>query len=265
MLHGVEKRPFNSGELSADLKGTDVLVHLAWSSQPADSMVGMVEDANKNIVGSLKLFAAAARANVSRIIFASSGGAIYGNTDKLPILEGLSPNPVSAYGVSKVAVERYLQLVDFHHGLTGISLRIGNPYGPYQLVGTPIGLIASFIRQIRADAPLRIYGDGRIVRDYIWIGDVANAIVAAATTDMKSGEYNIGSGEGRSINEIADLVEAALGRSTSRVYFDHRSFDARQVILSTEKFRHITGWRPEISLTEGLQRMVNTAPGTSLS
>lgn len=254
----VEKAP---GARSLDplrpaLARAEALVHLAWSSQPADSMSGMVDDASRNIVGSLDLFQAAAAAGVRRIVFASSGGTVYGNTDALPIAETLPPNPVSAYGVSKAAVERYLQLVAFHHKLSGVSLRIGNPYGPYQLIGTRIGVIANFLRQLRAGKPLRIYGDGGIVRDYIWVDDVASALIDAATRDLAPGEYNIGTGDGRSLLEIADLVERLTGLTTGRDHIEHRSFDARRVALSIDKFRAAADWAPTVTLEEGVARML---------
>lgn len=241
------------------LNDADVLVHLAWSSQPANSMTGMIDDASHNIVGSLKVFTSAASARVRKIIFTSSGGTVYGNTDKLPIDETASLQPVSAYGVSKVAVERYLQLISFHHGLAGISLRIGNPYGPYQLAGTPIGVIAHFIRQLKSGSELRIFGDGAIIRDYIWIGDLANALVAAIRTDLPSGEYNIGSEIGHSINEVASMVEAATRVRASTVHISLRSFDAAQIVLSTNKFRTATDWEPRVALSEGIKLMVEAA------
>lgn len=244
------------GGLESVIAGADVLIHLAWSSLPAASMKNVIDDAQNNIVGSLSTFTAAANAGIKKIIFASSGGTVYGNTCILPIEETQATNPVSAYGVSKLAVERYLQLIAFHHGVSGVSLRIGNPYGPYQLAGTPIGLVANFIRQLRAGAPLRIYGDGEVVRDYIWIDDLASAIALAAEVNMESGEYNLGSGEGHSINEVADLVERACGIRTHREHVPQRSFDASKVVLSSVKFTAATNWRPTIPLREGISRML---------
>lgn len=257
LLRGIKTTPYPEGAFrNASIRDADALVHLAWSSQPANSMSGMTEDAQSNIVGSLALFSFAAEAGIKKIVFASSGGTVYGNTDRLPISEDWPPNPVSAYGVSKLAVERYLQLVAFHHGLTGISLRIGNPYGSYQLAGTPIGVIANFIKLISGGAPLKIYGDGEIVRDYIWIDDVADAVSRAACCEVASGEYNIGSGKGYSINQIADLVEREMSCGSDRTYLEHRSFDAQQVILDYGKFESATGWRPTVALQQGVGRMV---------
>lgn len=245
------------------LKNADVLVQLAWSSQPSNSMSSIADDAKTNIVGSVGLFERSIMAGVKKIIFASSGGTVYGNASILPISEDGHLAPVSAYGVSKLSVERYLQLLSLHHPVTGISLRIGNPYGPYQLRGLPIGLIANFLLQLSKGNPLRIFGDGRIIRDYIWIEDVAEAINRAIFQDMPPGEYNIGSGIGHSINEIADLVESEWGSRTPRTYVDRRSFDVQQVVLAIEKFSSAANWHPTVSLKDGIARMARATKDKS--
>ena len=254
-VDGLTKR-----EIARHLEGSDVLIHLAWSSQPADSMLGMVEDASENIVGSINLFNEAAMVGVRRIIFASSGGTVYGNTDRVPIPEDRSLNPVSAYGVSKAAVERYLQLLAFHHGFNGISLRVGNPYGPYQLVGVPIGVMAHFIRRAVNGEPLKIYGDGSVVRDYVSIRDVAEAFAIATVQPLASGEYNIGSGKGLSINEVADLVEREVGRRPLRDYAPNRTFDAQRVVLDITRFSAATGWTPATDICDGIREMIGRCP-----
>lgn len=257
LLRDVELIPGDLNAVSFDhLKTADTLVHLAWSSQPSNSMSAIAEDANSNIVGSVKLFERALAAGIETIIFASSGGTVYGNTNQLPIVETAPLAPVSAYGVSKLAVERYLQLMSFHAQVKGISLRVGNPYGPYQLHGVPIGLIANFLLQLGKGNPLRIYGDGQIVRDYVWIGDVADAFLSAIQLDIPSGEYNIGSGYGYSINEIANLIQEVSGTRSDRTYVDHRSFDAQKVVLSVAKFTAATNWHPNMPIKEGLNRML---------
>ncbi|WP_265519160.1 NAD-dependent epimerase/dehydratase family protein [Nitratireductor luteus] len=238
------------------LKGTDVLIHLAWTSHPADSMDGMVKDASENIVASVNLFSRAASLGVRKIIFASSGGTVYGNTDRVPTAEDEPLNPISAYGVSKAAVERYLRLIAFHQKLEGVSLRIANPFGPYQLKGVPIGVIANFLRSIQNHEPLRIYGDGTIIRDYIWIEDVADAFLAATQLSIPSGEYNIGTGEGYSINRIAQLLEEAIGKSLAREQAALRTFDVQKVILDNAKFSRVTGWEPRVGIADGIRKMV---------
>lgn len=255
----LETDDLSAAEIASSLRGFDVLIHLRWSSQPANSMTGMVEDAKENIGGGVDLFNQAATVGVRKIIFASSGGTVYGNTDVLPIPEDRPLRPVSAYGVSKIAVERYLQLMAFHHGLDGISLRVGNPYGPYQLVGVPIGVIARFVRCSRDHEPVRIYGDGSIVRDYIWIEDVAEAFAIAVLRPIPSGEYNIGSGEGHSLGRIVDLIERESGRKLLREHVVDRSFDARRIVLDISKFQTLSGWKPQVPIAEGVRRMIAAA------
>lgn len=238
------------------LQSTDVVIYLSWTSQPAQSMTSMVDDAEQNILNGLRLFQFAGEAGVKRIIFASSGGTVYGNADQAPIHETSPLNPVSAYGVSKLAVEQYLQLLVQQYGLTGISLRIGNPYGPYQLTGLSIGLIANFLLRASRGEQLKIYGDGQIIRDYIWIEDLTEAILLASTEKIASGPYNIGSGCGFSINEIASIVEQRFLDLPERSYVDSRTFDARRIILDISKFADATGWQPKKSLQKGIEEMI---------
>lgn len=260
LISGVQFVPIKMNSPPAILlEKFDALVHLAWSSQPSSSLQNASEDVRLNVAGSIELFDKAINHDIKKIIFASSGGTVYGNPAKVPISE-LSPlEPVSAYGVSKLSVERYLRLLSASSQTRAISLRVGNPYGPYQLHGTPIGLIANFLLQISKGEPLKIYGDGSIIRDYIWIEDVATAFCSAILEDIPSGEYNIGTGVGHSICDIANRVDAALGQSNQRNYIEQRTFDVQRIVLSTEKFQSFSTWRPRISLDEGLSRMIKAS------
>ena len=238
------------------LVATDVLISLAWTSQPAQSMTGMVGDARQNIVRSLELFQYAAERGVDRIVFASSGGTVYGNVDQVPTPETTPLMPVSAYGVSKMAVERYLDLISYHYGVTGISLRIGNPYGPYQLAGLSIGLIANFLLRAVEGEPLRLFGDGETVRDYVWIEDLAAAVEAVSRTPgLSAGAYNVGSGVGHSINDVATMVEGHFPRLGPRIYEKGRAFDAMRSVLDTTKLRQATGWATTRSIEDGIAEM----------
>ena len=218
----------------------------------------MMEDAKGNIIGTLRIFESAAKAGVEKLVFASSGGTVYGDASISPTPEENPLRPISAYGVSKVAVERYLQLISYHSGMRGVSLRIANPYGPYQLAGLSIGLIANAAAKAYREEKIEIFGDGSVVRDYIWVEDVAEAFFLAATTGIEAGEYNIGSGEGRSINEILNLVDEVFPTPTIREYKPSRNFDVRRVILASEKFTMATGWRPRQNLRKGIENLLET-------
>lgn len=237
----------------------DQLIHLAWSSQPSSAIERVAESAQENVIGSLQLFSAAINAGVDKIIFASSGGTVYGHSSMEPVQEDRPLAPVSGYGAGKASVESYLQVLSSTHGISGISLRIGNPYGPYQLTGTPIGIIANFIRRARDNRTATIFGDGEIVRDYISISDVADAFVMGLKTSIESGAYNIGSGQGKSINEIVTALTPLLPTPLRVEYVAQRSFDIKSIVLNCAKFSQSTGWRPKTDFQSGLEQMLASA------
>lgn len=237
----------------------DQLIHLAWSSQPSSAIEHIAESAQENVIGSIQLFSAAIDAGVNKIIFASSGGTVYGHSTVEPVREDRPLAPISGYGAGKAAVESYLQVLSATHGISGLSLRIGNPFGPYQLTGTPIGIIANFIRRARDDRKATIFGDGEIVRDYIWVADVADAFVLGLNTPVESGTYNIGSGQGKSINEIVAALNPLLTTPLRVEYVAQRSFDIQSIVLNCAKFYQATGWRPKTDFQSGLEQMLASA------
>ena len=231
----------------------DVIIHLACTTDPATSMQCMAYDATTNIVPSLELFNAAETAGVRRIVFASSGGTVYGRPVSLPVTEEHPTHPICAYGVSKLAIENYLGL---YSQIEGISLRIGNPYGSYQLRGTAIGLIANFLNAIHTGRPIEVWGDGSIIRDYLYIDDLTDAFIVAATQpDLGSGFYNIGSGKGRCINEMITKIFAITNKSVPVNYTKLRGYDVPEIFLEIEKFKSRTGWEARTSLTDGILKL----------
>ncbi len=256
---GVEAKAFSFPDLTgaaALLDGAQALIHLACTTTPANSMQPLSRDAMDNIAPSVKLFEQAGQAGVEQVLFASSGGTVYGNPRQVPVSEEQAGGPLSGYGVSKLAIENYLALEAQQAGFTGVSLRIGNPYGAYQLRGTAIGVIGRYLAEAHAGRPLEVWGDGNVVRDYIHIDDVASAVVAALETpDLTSGAYNIGSGEGHSVNTIIQTVFEVLGTQTEVRYTEARGFDVGEIYLDTQKFRTATGWDVSFSLKQGIQSL----------
>lgn len=235
------------------LEGADALIHLGCTTNPAQSMRDMAHDAETNIAPSLKLFGGAVGAGVRRVVFASSGGTVYGAPRRLPVAETDPTMPLSAYGVSKLAIEGYLGLFE---QIEGVSLRVSNPYGSFQLRGTAIGMIASCVRSVIEGKPIQVWGDGTIVRDYIAIEDVAEAFTRAVLTPGSlSGRFNVGSGVGSSINAIIDLVFAAAGRQVAVEYLPGRTYDVPAIVLDSRLFADQTGWTPGISLQAGIDRL----------
>ena len=233
----------------------DTIVHLASTTIPSTSMDDMIFDARSNLEMALRLLEAARIRGIRSFIFASSGGTVYGDPVRLPVRETDPTDPRSAYGISKLATEKYIGLYSRLYGLRGISLRISNPYGPGQLAGTPIGLVAKLLRDVRAGKPVTIWGDGSIVRDFFHVDDLMRAVLLAVTGDLAPGVYNVGAGYGTSINEIVALAERITGKPVALEYQPARNIDVPKIWLDTGKFRAATGWRPEIGLEQGIEEL----------
>lgn len=243
-------------DIHKQLSGYDALIHLSYTTEPASSMSSMVHDAQSNIVPSLKIFQAAHDIGISRIIFASSGGTVYGNPKILPVSEDDIKNPICAYGVSKLAIEQYLYLYAKNNSIKGISLRLSNPYGPFQLRGTRIGIIAHFLNEIKNGKPLNVFGDGKIIRDYIHIDCTAMAFFTSLfSPELSSGSFNISSGRGVSINELIEIIFKITNRRVAVNYTESRFFDVERIVLNNSRFQSMTSWKPKISLEDGILKM----------
>lgn len=183
---------------------------------------------------------------------------MYGAPDMTPVREHEIGTPLSAYGASKIAIENYLSL---YHRLSPISLRVANPYGPYQLKGAAVGLIARYVSAAAAGRPVEVWGDGRAVRDYIAVEDVARAFELAVTGEVAPGSYNIGTGVGTTINEIIDLIGSLHGQPLEVIRSPARGYDVPEIVLDWQKFAAQTGWAPRVALHEGVSGLLRMAEG----
>ncbi|MBA2237818.1 MAG: NAD-dependent epimerase/dehydratase family protein [Lysobacter sp.] len=255
-LPGRDVREFDFSRQAASeelLDGVDALVHLGCTTNPARSMADMAFDADSNIGPSIRLFESAARAGIARVIFASSGGTVYGVPECARVCEDAPTVPISAYGVSKLAVERYLAICP---GVCGISLRVANPYGAGQLRGSAVGVIARYLLAVSRGQPLEVWGTGSVIRDYIAIADVAQAFLSAVVTrDIAPGPYNVGSGEGASINEIISRIFAVSHRRVHVEYQEARGYDVPAIVLDSTRFRSQSGWHPRTGLDQGISEL----------
>lgn len=230
--------------------GVDVMIHLGCTTNPAHSMEAMAFDAGTNIGPSIHLFEAASQAGVRRVVFSSSGGTVYGAPAELPVRENAPTDPLSAYGVSKLAIEKYLAICP---GLHGISLRVANPYGDFQLRGAAVGVIARYLLAVSRGESLEVWGDGSVVRDYVAIDDVARAFATSVSKcDVAPGAYNIGSGIGTSIADIIDMVFRASGRTVQVTYMPARGYDVPAIVLDSSRFSDQTGWEARTALADGI-------------
>lgn len=238
----------------ADLAaGAECVYHLAWSTVPSEAHLAPSGDARENIVGSLRLVESLKGA-APRFVFASSGGAIYGRLNSVPAREDHPLKPISAYGVSKLAVEAYLDLFADMTGLRPAALRIGNLYGPGQNPGRLFGAVTQFSAAALARRPIVMFGDGSTVRDYVYIDDAIDALMRAAATPQTSRALNIGSGAGRSLNDIIAILETRLGRQLLVERRPGRAFDAPVSILDPARAAAEIGWTARTPFEDGVAR-----------
>lgn len=242
----------DSAILEQALRGCESLIHLGWTSLPASSNQAPANDAEINVVGSVRLLEQAVTVGLKQVVFASSGGTVYGPPECTPIDEAHPTRPLCAYGISKLAVEKYLDFFHEHHGLRTTSLRIANPYGPGQDPRKPQGAVAVFAQLALQNATAEIWGDGGIVRDFIHIRDVAQAFVASLKHGESQGTFNIGSGRGISLDELIRVIEQSTQMKLKRRYLPARQFDVPISILDIQKARRVLGWAPTVTLNEGI-------------
>ncbi len=258
-LKGVDWIPgdfTDASALAAAVVGCDVVFHLVTSTTPASGNVDKIVDLQSNVVSTLHLLDACREERVRRVVFISSGGTIYGIPERIPTPEDSPLNPISAYGISKLAIEKYLALYEHLHGIEYRVLRVANPYGPFQTAMRNQGVIAAFLGRALGGKPIEMWGDGSITRDYVYIDDVVEALELAAVHNGRSRVFNIGSGEGRSLYEILTAIEQALGRPIDIRRFEGRKVDLPCNILDVGLAASDLGWRPRTNFLNGLEKTI---------
>ncbi len=243
----------DSSSLAEALIDVDVVVHSLSSTVPATANLDPIADINCNLLSTVRLLQQMRDQGVSRLVFLSSGGTVYGEAKTIPIPEEHARNPVSSYGIVKVAIENYIAMFSAQHGLKSLVLRVSNPYGPRQGHLGVQGVIPTFFQRIIAGDEIRIWGDGSSVRDYLYISDLVSCIVQGITKDL-AGVYNVGSGLGVSLRNILSLIEEILGISANVHYLPLRGFDVKKVVLDISKISKALDWVPSVPLREGCER-----------
>lgn len=253
-LQVVEGDFSNEADVVRALEDCETCFHLISTTLPKSSNADPVFDIETNLTATVRFLNQAVRSGLKKVVFVSSGGTVYGRTQQLPIDEDHPTNPISSYGITKLAIEKYLGLFLELHGLEYSVLRLSNPYGERQRTNASQGVIAVFLAKALRGEPLEIWGDGTVVRDYLHISDVTRALLAAASCHSQEHVFNIGSGEGTSLNEIIDVIGRVTGREVARTYLKARAFDVPASVLSIERASKALGWRPEVPLVEGIKR-----------
>ena len=237
----------------------DVIAHLAAQMDVRKSVADPLADATVNIVGTLNLMEALRAAGASaRVVFTSTGGVLYGDFNTPPNYETYPKDPESPYAIAKLSVEYYLAYYGRVHNMDSASLRFGNVYGPRQDPHGEAGVVAIFCGRILSNRPLTIFGDGRQTRDYVYVGDVARAMYLAATESLPpkgrldARAFNIGTGKGTSVIEIADLLQEVAGVKVPVEFAPHRPGEQQESFVNADKARELLGWTPQVPLAEGL-------------
>ena len=250
------KAIFYEEDINRDIEGIfrkgkfDLVNHHAAQINVRTSVDDPIYDARVNVLGTLNLLHFASKYDVKRFIFASSGGAVYGEPEKYPIKEDEKLNPLSPYGASKIAAEKYIitfaNLYRIHH----IILRYSNVYGPRQIIKSEAGVISIFIDRILRNDPCLVYGDGRQVRDYVYVGDVVEANILALSCD--SNIFNIGTGVETSVNDLVKIFSSILEKDVAHEHVEPRPGEVLRNVVDCSRAHAEINWQPKVELRDGI-------------
>ncbi len=260
---GWQRFELASADWDALVESADLIHLLAWTSIPATANANPAGDLAANVGATLALLDAMVRHPGRRLVFASSGGTVYGRLTHVPVTEGHLFDPVTAYGAGKATAELYLRLYGALHGLDCRVARIANPFGAGQDLSRGQGAATTFLHKALNRQPIAIWGDGQVVRDFVHIADVAEAMALLSEAELPAGvtAFNIGSGKGISLNGIVAEIERQLGRPVEVVREPSRSFDLPVSVLDIARAGDVLGWRPALSFAEGMARTIADLAG----
>jgi UDP-glucose 4-epimerase len=247
----------NEIDIKNSLNGIDYVFHLVSSTLPASSNDNPVYDVESNLISSLKLFKECLNNKIRKIIFLSSGGTVYGVPDQIPVHENYFSNPICSYGIVKRTIEEYLYLYKKLYGLNYSVFRLSNPYGERQNPFASQGVIAVFLNKIINDQTIEIWGNGEIIRDYIYIKDAVDVLAMSLEKNSSEDIFNLSSGTGISLNMIAELAGKIAGKKPNIVYKEARNVDVPVSILNNEIVKREFNWEPETSIEKGIETTYN--------
>lgn len=243
----------DSFQLLEAMEGVNAVIHCASVTVPSTSNIDPINDISGNLIATVRMLELLRKHHIRRFVYLSSGGTVYGIPKTDPVRENHPQHPISSYGIVKSAIEKYLYMEQELHGLQPVVLRASNPYGPRQGHMGIQGVIGTYLWKIARGDQIEVWGDGSIVRDFIYVEDFADLCVLGITGDA-SGVFNAGAGVGASVNEIVDAVRVVTGQDVQPVYKQGRSYDVPRIVLDIERATQTFGWTPSLDLTEGLAK-----------
>jgi len=252
-LQWIEGNFGNIQDIRSALRDTDAVFHLVSTTQPQSSNDNPAFDIQSNLLPTIGLLEQMRLKKNIPLIFISSGGTVYGKPQQSTIPETHPTEPQCSYGIVKLTIEKYLALYQLLHGINYRVLRLANPYGPGQEANRTQGVIGTFLPRILNGLPLEVWGDGSVIRDYLYIGDAIEALLLAERYQGNQRIFNIGSGNGHSVKEIIAALENITGKKAGVHFTAGREFDVTVSVLNTGLAQRELGWKPRTELTEGLR------------
>lgn len=263
--NGLQEVEYLQGFLSDEVavrravRGRSIVWHFASSTLPGSSLAEGIAALHEEVAATLRLCDIAVEEGVERLIFASSGGTVYGIASSDRLSEDHPTNPISAYGVQKLAIEKYLHLFENLNGFKSYVLRLGNPFGEEQDWHRPFGAVANFVNRAIRKLPIHVWGDGSAVRDYFHVDDLGDAFLRIAKYEGPERVFNIGSGNGTSVKELLSIIEELLPSRMNISYDESRRGDVPYNVLDISRARNELDWTPRIQLIEGVRRVLASA------
>lgn len=244
---------FNRENLKKALIGVSYVFHLVSYVKPSFSLENLNTDIDKDIQGTIILLEECVNSNIKKIVFASSGGAIYGDSNKIICREEDNTNPISPYAISKLMIEKYIYYFKLNKGLDYLILRYSNLYGPWQNPQRDQGIINIFLNLIKKNKPIKVFGNGENIRDYLYITDAINITKYIFRKKTKYNIYNIGSGKGKSINKIIKVIEKITLKKVEINFMSERMIDIKRNILDTKRLSKEFDLIKKTSLEDGIR------------
>jgi UDP-glucose 4-epimerase len=233
--------------------GFDAVIHCVSTTTPKSSNESPEFDIQSNVIGTLYLLDICVKHKVGKLVFLSSGGTVYGDIGELELVdESHAVKPMCSYGVSKLTIEHYLDVYKHLRGLDYVALRLSNPFGERQSPLRALGALTVFLHRTLKGQSVEVWGDGAVTRDYIYVGDVANAVYLA-TVHPISGIYNVGTGTGLSLRDILSRIEDVVGVAPAVSWLPSRAFDVPRIVLDATRLRTDTDWECLTSLQDGIE------------
>ena len=242
-------------DILRSLRDVDIAIDLIHTTVPGASMNDPAYDVQTNVVSHASWLHLLHQTRLKKIIYISSGGTVYGIPQNNPITEDHPTDPISSYGITKLAIEKYTAMYSKMHGVDYVICRPANVYGEGQRLHIGQGVIGVFLDQCLKGKPVEIWGDGAVRRDYLYVTDMANAIVKLIHYQGGHGVFNISSGLGYSLNDIVAIIRDDLKIPIEVRYLESRKFDVPVNILDSSRLMRETGWKPQIDLVSGMRRV----------